>query len=151
MSKTPSASRHIAGKVTAWEGVTSGNGSRGELSFKVSGREIGHLHGDTVAHFFFSRPLWQELRRAGRISYHPVFPDREGPAARRILTEEDAEDVIRLMRLNYDIAIDRLDRGAVRSAELEERRSAGVADRQQLTGLVEKTAFRAGMSPIRLL
>lgn len=151
MSETQSASRRITAKVTSWEGVTSGIGSRGELSFKVSGREIGHLHGDTVAHFSFVKALWQELRRAGRISYHPVFPDREGPAARRILTDEDVEDVIRLMRLNYDSVIERLDRKAVRSATSEDARLAGVADQQHLTGLVEKTAFRAGMSPVRLL
>ncbi|MEX0956513.1 MAG: luciferase family protein [Rhizobiaceae bacterium] len=151
MSETQSAGRRIADKVTSWEGVTSGIGSRGEQSFKVGGREIGHLHGNTVAHFFFNKPLWQELRRAGRISYHPVFPDREGPAARRILTDEDADDVIRLMRLNYDITIDRLNREAVRSATSEGERLAGVADQQHLTGLVERTAFRAGMSPVRLL
>lgn len=151
MRETRSTGQRIADKVTSWECVASGIGSRGELSFKVGGREIGHLHGNTVAHFFFNKPLWQELRRAGRISFHPVFPGREGPAARRILTDEDVDDVIRLMRLNYDIAIDRLDRKAVRSATSEEARPAGVADQQHLTGLVEKTAFRAGMSPVRLL
>jgi hypothetical protein len=31
-----------------------------------------------------------------------VFPDRDGPAARRIADERDVEDVIELMRLNYD-------------------------------------------------
>jgi hypothetical protein len=31
-----------------------------------------------------------------------VFPDREGPGARRIETEADVLDVIELMRLNYD-------------------------------------------------
>lgn len=119
MSDNQSASRRITDRVMSWEGVTSGPGSRGEFAFKVDGREIGHLHGDTVAHFFFSKPLWQELRKAGRISYHPVFPDKEGPAARRILTDEDVEDVIRLMRLNYDAVIDRLDRKAVRAATPE--------------------------------
>ena len=39
---------------------------------------------------------------AGRIEPHPVFPDREGPAARRIVTHEDVADVIALLRLNYD-------------------------------------------------
>lgn len=116
ISETHSASRRITDRVMSWEGVTSGFGGRGEFSFKVSGREIGHLHGNTVAHFFFAKPLWQELRKAGRISYHPVFPDKEGPAARRILSDEDVEDVIRLMRLNYDTVIERLDRKAVKAA-----------------------------------
>ncbi|MGH2775155.1 MAG: luciferase family protein [Actinomycetota bacterium] len=40
-------------------------------------------------------------RRPGRIDYHPVFPDRPGPASRRIEDEDDVRDVIELLRLNY--------------------------------------------------
>ena len=31
-----------------------------------------------------------------------MFPGREGPAARRIESDEDVEDVIALLRLNYE-------------------------------------------------
>lgn len=103
MSEVISASRRISEEVTSWDGVTSGIGSRGELSFKVSRKEIGHLHGDRAAHFFFRKDLWAELKAAGRITHHPVFPGREGPAARRIASDEDVRDVIAMMRLNYDL------------------------------------------------
>ena len=96
------ASEHITNEVTAWPGVTAGPGKRGEFAFKVSGREIGHLHGDRSAHFFFPPEVWHELTEAGRITEHPVFPGRKGPAARRINTDEDVRDVIEMMRLNYD-------------------------------------------------
>ena len=33
---------------------------------------------------------------------HPVFPDSIGPAARGIEDEADVQDVIELLRLNYD-------------------------------------------------
>lgn len=102
MSESLSASRRIAREVTSWEGVTSGIGSRGELSFRVGRKEIGHLHGDTVAHFSFRKGVWAELMAAGRITYHPVFPGREGPAARRIASDADVHDVIAMMRINYD-------------------------------------------------
>jgi hypothetical protein len=82
--------------------VTAGPGKRGEFAFKVSGREIGHLHGDHAAHFFFPPEVWHELSDEGRITEHPVFPGRQGPAARRINTDEDVRDVIEMMRLNYD-------------------------------------------------
>jgi hypothetical protein len=82
--------------------VTAGPGKRGEFAFKVGGREIGHLHGDHAAHFWFPLETWHELLEAGRIVDHPVFPGRKGPAARRIDTDEDVQDVIRLMRLNYE-------------------------------------------------
>jgi Family of unknown function (DUF5519) len=98
----PSASEQIIAAVTTWPGVESGPGERGEYAFKVGGREIGHLHGDRAAHFFFPRPVWAELLRQGRITPHPVFPGARGPAARPIDGAGDVQDVVALLRLNYD-------------------------------------------------
>ena len=146
MDERSGAGRRIAEEVTSWYGVAAGIGSRGELSFKVGKREIGHLHGDTVAHFSFGKELWRQLRRAGRISYHPVFPNNEGPAARRILDDEDEADVIRLLRLNYETAIGRMNHEAVRSASSADV-PASVADRPHRDELVSRAILRAGVSP----
>jgi hypothetical protein len=97
-----SASQQITREVASWNQVTAAPGRRGEFSFKVGLREIGHLHGDRAAHFAFPKAVWAELFEQGRITYHPVFPDRRGPAARRIETQADVVDVIELMRLNYE-------------------------------------------------
>jgi hypothetical protein len=97
-----SASDRITDEVTSWPGVTAGTGRRGEWSFKLGRKEVGHLHGDRAAHFVFPKPLWAELVEQGRIVDHPVFPGRVGPAARRIEDEDDVRDVIALLRLNYD-------------------------------------------------
>jgi hypothetical protein len=102
-----SASARITAEVTSWPGVTAGTGSRGEWAFRVGRREIGHLHGDHVAHFGFPKDVWDALFVAGRITHHPVFPDRRGPAARRIADEADVEDVIRLLRDQYERATSR--------------------------------------------
>ena len=96
------ASERITAEVTAWPGVTAGSGRRGEFAFKVGKREIGHLHGDHAAHFAFPKDVWNQLYEAGRVTYHPVFPGKPGWAARRIASDLDVEDVIALMRLNYD-------------------------------------------------
>ncbi|HEY1855562.1 MAG TPA: luciferase family protein [Solirubrobacterales bacterium] len=104
---TATASERITAEVTSWDGVSAGPGRRGELAFRLGRREIGHLHGDHAAHFFFPRETWRELHREGRIGHHPVFPDREGPAARRIEDEEDVGEVIALMRLGYEDALAR--------------------------------------------
>lgn len=96
------ASAHITQQVTAWPGVEAGYGRRGEWAFKLGPREIGHLHGDHAAHFFFPKDVWHELHEAGQITEHPVFPGKVGPAARRIRSATDVEDVIALMRGNYD-------------------------------------------------
>ncbi len=100
---TATASEQITEEVTSWPGVEAGAGKRGEFAFKIGRREIGHLHGDHAAHFFFPKETWAELKAEGRIEHHPVFPDREGPAARRIESAADVHDVIALMRLNYEI------------------------------------------------
>jgi hypothetical protein len=97
-----SASQEITAEVMSWTGVESGFGRRGEFAFTLRGKEIGHLHGDHAAHFFFPKSIWAGLFEQGRIVHHPVFPDREGPAARRIESEADVQDVIAMMRINYD-------------------------------------------------
>jgi hypothetical protein len=102
MSETKSASETITEEVTSWPGVEAGPGRRGEFAFKVGRREIGHLHGDHAAHFSFPKDVWADLFEQGRVVHHPVFPDKRGPAARRIEDEADVRDVIQLMRLNYD-------------------------------------------------
>jgi hypothetical protein len=107
MSKVQRASERITEEVTSWPGVTAGPGRHGEFAFKVGGREIGHLHGDRAAHFGFPKQVWRELREEGRVEPHPVFPDTQGPAARRIVDDADVRDVIELMRLNYDRAVTR--------------------------------------------
>ena len=50
----------------------------------------------------FPKEVWLELERQGRIAPHPIFPDKKGPASRAIGDELDVQDVIAMMRLNYD-------------------------------------------------
>lgn len=97
-----SASQQIVQEVLAWPGVEVQPGSRGELSIRLGRREIGHLHGDRVAHFGFPKAVWFELYEQGRIDYHPVFPGKPGWGARLIDGQDDVHDVIALLRLNYD-------------------------------------------------
>jgi hypothetical protein len=97
-----SPSIQITDEVTSWTGVEAGYGTRGEYAFRLGRREIGHIHGDRVAHFSFPKPVWRGLMAAGRIEHHPVFPDAEGWAQRRITSQDDVDDVIALLRLNYE-------------------------------------------------
>jgi hypothetical protein len=105
MTDTRTASQIITDEVTAWPGVEAGIGTRGEYGFTLGKRQLGHLHGDYVAHFGFPKPVWEELYAADRITYHPVFPDKKGWASRRIDSDEDVRDVIAMLRLNYDRAV----------------------------------------------
>jgi Family of unknown function (DUF5519) len=104
---TPTASQQIIDEVTAWPGVEAGRGTRGEYAFKLGGRDLGHLHGDRVAHFAFPKEVWADLFEQKRVDYHPVFPGKPGYASRRIEGEDDVRDVIELIRLNYDRVVAR--------------------------------------------
>src|SRR3954447_25693038 len=95
-------SQRITNEVTSWPRVEAGPGRRGEFAFTVDGHEIGHLHGDHAAHFGFPRDVGAELREQQRVGPHPVNPHSTKMAARRIESEADVDDVIALMRLNYD-------------------------------------------------
>jgi hypothetical protein len=104
---TPSPSERIVAAATAWPGVATAPGSRGELSIRAGKREIGHLHGDHAAHFAFPKDVGRVLRAQGRVGPHPAFPEHDGWAARRIAGAGDVDDVIALLRLNYDRAVRR--------------------------------------------
>jgi len=99
---TTSARQRITEAVISWPGVTAGTGRRGEWSFSVGKRELGHLHGDHAAHFSFPKQLWTQLVERGQITDHPAFPGRIGLGARRIENDADVRDVIDLLRLNYE-------------------------------------------------
>lgn len=100
--KTRTPSEQITETVTAWPGVEAGYGKRGEWGFRVQGHEVGHLHGDRAAHFAFGKELGTSLRERGLVVDHPVFPGKSAMAARGIHTQEDVDEVIGLMRINYD-------------------------------------------------
>ena len=107
MTESRGPFRQITDEVTSWPGVSAGHGRRGEFSFKLGPREIGHLHGDHAAHLAFPKDVWQELYDEGRIDYHPVFPGKPGHASRRIENEDDVREVITMIRLNYDRIVER--------------------------------------------
>ena len=107
MTDASTASQQITDEVTSWPGVTAGPGRRGELAFRVGRREIGHLHGDHAAHFSVPKDIWSELFERGEVGFHPVFPGKPGPAARRIESDADVRDVIELLRLNYQRVVTR--------------------------------------------
>ena len=107
MQTTPRFSEAITDAVRSWPGVSAGLGERGEWAFTVGRRELGHLHGDHVAHFAFPKELWGRLRAEGRVTEHPIFPGKPGWAARRIDDGDDVIDVLALLRLNYERAASR--------------------------------------------
>lgn len=108
--------RHIIEEAGSWFGVSASLGRRGEVRFKVNRYEIGYLDSGNTAFFRFEGALRAQLRLAGRVADHPLFPKGAGPLVRRIRSEEDAHDVVRLLWINYELAIARFNRRAERAA-----------------------------------
>ena len=102
MSTPETFSEQIAEQVASWKGVQVDRSEVGEISFTVGPRELGHLHGDHAAHFSFPPAVWRELHAQHRITAHPVFPGKTGPAARQIDDDGDVRDVVELLRMNYE-------------------------------------------------
>jgi hypothetical protein len=99
---TADARAQITETVTTWPGVTTaGPGERGEFSFMLGSREVGHLHGSHVAHFSFQRQLGAELRAAGRVIAHPIT-DSPSLGAKPIDGQGDIAEVLALLRINYE-------------------------------------------------
>ena len=107
MTSEQRASERITEEVTSWPGVTAGPGRRGEFAFKVGGRELGHLHGDHVAHFGFPEGGLARALRAGADRLSPGLPRQARLRRARIESEDDVHDVIALLRLNYDRVVAR--------------------------------------------
>ena len=72
-------SERITSTVTGWDGIEAGPGKRGEFGFRLGRREIGHLHGDHAAHFFFGRERWRSSPPRGGSSSTPSSPAATAP------------------------------------------------------------------------
>jgi hypothetical protein len=98
----------LAGRITAavteWPGVTARAHSFGGVEFRLGRRELGHVHGDRLADIPFPKRLRDELLKAGRVTRHHALPE-SGWASRPIRTTDDADDVVALLRLNYERAV----------------------------------------------
>ena len=97
------ASRRIEREVGSWDGVTVEPHRFGGIEFRLGRRELGHLHGDTLADLPFPRRIREMLVETGRAERHHVLPD-SGWVSRKILADEDVDETIELFRLAYERA-----------------------------------------------
>lgn len=114
MTSSPSsrpAADVIIEEVTSWPGVEIGEGNFGSVQLRLGKRELGHLHGNTLADLPFTRAIRDDLLAKGEIVPHRPLPD-SGWGSRQIRTEEDVRAVIALLRMQYDRAMASAQRAA---------------------------------------
>jgi Luciferase len=87
--------------ITSWPGITTEIGRFAETEFYLDGRTLGHVHGDHQADIPYPRRIRDELVAAGRTGPHHIHPDSTW-TTRYIASDDDLDEVVRLVRINYD-------------------------------------------------
>jgi luciferase-like monooxygenase len=108
------ASQRIAAEVTSWPGVTSGPHRFGGVEFRLGRRELGHIHGDSLADLPFPKRVRDRLVETGRARPHHVMPD-SGWVSVPMRSGADVENVLRLFRDAFERAQAQAERRATRS------------------------------------
>ncbi len=101
-TSTTNANERITAEVTSWPGVEARLRSPRGVVFSVAPTIRSPAAATASPTFGFPKAVWRELFAEDRITHHPVFPGKEGFAARAIESEDDVRDVIELLRLNYE-------------------------------------------------
>ena len=94
----------IRREVLSWPGVTEQPHRFGGVEFNLGKREIGHLHGDTLADLPFPVRVREELVAAGKARPHHVLPDT-GWVSLPLRGAESLIGALELFHLSYDRAI----------------------------------------------
>ncbi|WNQ11217.1 DUF5519 family protein [Paenibacillus aurantius] len=91
----------ISEELSGWPGVTEGPHRFGGIEFQFEGKEIGHLHGDTLLDLPMRKAVRDELVGSGRAKPHHIYPD-SGWVSFYLTSEGDAAAAIGLLRLKYE-------------------------------------------------
>ena len=103
------ASERIRRELGGWPGVEAGPGRFGSLRFTLGRRELGHVHGDSVADLPLRPERKAELVAAGEARPHRWTPPESGWVSIDLEGDADVERAIELMRASYERAASRRD------------------------------------------
>jgi hypothetical protein len=84
-----------------WPGVTLQPHRFGGTEFRVAGKEMGHMHGSSLADFPLPMSVRNQLIADRRVSPHHVLPN-SGWVSFWINGSEDFEPLIELFKLQYE-------------------------------------------------
>ncbi len=98
------AADQIRGTVESWDGVSSHPHRFGGIEFRAGGRELGHLHGDTLADLLVPKSLHDQAIGDGRAHPHHVLPESNWVSV-YIREPKHIKDVVDLLRAAYERAM----------------------------------------------
>jgi hypothetical protein len=91
----------IEKELLSWPYVTAEPHRFGGVEFRLNKREMGHIHGESVADLPFPMKTRNDLVNSGRVSAHHILP-QSGWISYWIKGEEDIPAVIELFKMRYD-------------------------------------------------
>jgi EmrB/QacA subfamily drug resistance transporter len=94
----------IAAAVESWEGATSRVHAFGDLEFRAGGRELGYLHGDTLADLLLPSQAYKDAIANGVAHPHRILPHSNWVSV-HIHNADHIHDVINLLRSAYERAV----------------------------------------------
>ena len=97
----------IEREVLGWPGVfkkrdEDGPGGIGVTGYRLGRKQIGHVHDNGHADFWFPREVRDELIQSGQAISQPAFPNSRTTASYRIRSAEDVPGAQELFRMNYE-------------------------------------------------
>lgn len=101
------AGSRIDNEVRSWADVVSGEHRFGGIEYRIGRREFGHRHGDSLVDIPFPMAVRNQLVSSGRADKHHIYPE-SGWISVHINAEADVENAVGLLRMSYDIAMDRI-------------------------------------------
>ena len=122
----PSLTAAVRRELLQRPGVTEGAHRFGGIVFRLGNRELGHLHGETVADLPFPPHIRDELIAGGRVT--PGHGGSDRWVSRSVSGPEDVEQIVALFALSYEHAL------AMAPADAEEERRAAAAAAEQPRG-----------------
>ena len=96
-----SPSETIKQELLSWKGVSVHEHNFVSIIFYVEGKELGHLHDDSVADLQFPTRVSKKLVAEGLVLPHQIIP-KSGWVSHEIQNASDVEKVIGLFRFQYD-------------------------------------------------
>lgn len=90
--------------VLTWPGVTAHTHRFGGTEYRLGGRELGHIHGESLVDIPFPTRVRAEVVAAGRAEPHHLLPET-GWVSCYLRQEKDVDGAIELLRLSYDLAL----------------------------------------------
>ncbi|WP_440603564.1 luciferase domain-containing protein [Bacillus sp. GB_SG_008] len=103
-----SLSEMIKKELLSWNGVTEKPHRYGGIEFNYKNKELGHIHGDTLADLPFPKSIRDEILKQGLAQPHHILPD-SGWVSYYMKSEDDLPLLVHLFRLQYDRIVKKLD------------------------------------------